>query len=228
MLYPSEDSFTFLIKLSSCTPVHLFQKNEDALLHKNLYMNVPNNIIFNSLMWEAMTVFSCGWMVKLWILWIYMHHRILLNNKRNKLLIHATMWKNLKRILLSENRKKQSPKVTRGQRMKGKGYKKATSGILGVTGLIEMFGILTASDYMNLHVWWNFIEINTHTHIHTGFHVKLGNLRTVGYINVNILFGMLYYSLVRCYHWVKQTKEGIYLYYFLQVPIYLQFSSNEK
>ena len=35
---------------------------------------------------------------------VHPHHRILVNNKRRKLLIHAITWKNLKGILLSEKK----------------------------------------------------------------------------------------------------------------------------
>lgn len=160
MLYPSEDSSTFLIKLSSCTLVHLFQKNEDVLLHKNLYMNVPNNFIFNSLMWEAMTVFSCGWMFKLWYICTIGYCLTI----KGTSYWYMQQCGKISREFCWVRTGKNSPQ--RGQRMKWEGYKKATSGILGVTALIEMFGILTASGYMNLHVRWNFIEINTNTHIH--------------------------------------------------------------
>lgn len=75
--------------------------------HKNLAMYIYRNLIYNSTKLETTHRYFIEWMIQLWSVPTV---GLLVGNKRNELLICATPWMNLWRIILSE--RGQSPKVT--------------------------------------------------------------------------------------------------------------------
>lgn len=80
---------------SSLPPKYLPKWNENLCLHKTLYMNVNNNCIHNHQKLETTQMSLNWWMYKLCYISIKEYFPGI---KRNKLLIHTTMWMNLKDI----------------------------------------------------------------------------------------------------------------------------------
>ena len=73
------------------------------MLNKNLYMNVPGRILHNGQKVEITQIWIGSmdeWMSKLW----YLYNEVLLNHKKNEVLIQAIdpICMNLEDIMLSE------------------------------------------------------------------------------------------------------------------------------
>ena len=86
----------FTIQFSNCISGHLS--------HRNLYTNVYSNFIYKDQKLESAQM-SFNWLVTLW----YIHHGILLTNKKAQTIDTGNNGMNLQRIILLK--KFQSPKV---------------------------------------------------------------------------------------------------------------------
>ena len=68
-------------------------------LHSDLYVNVYNNFLANN--WKQFKFPSSSeWVYKLWYAIYLLHNEPSLSIKRNKLLIQATTWMDLKSMML--------------------------------------------------------------------------------------------------------------------------------
>ena len=78
-------------------PRYLPMRNENICPHKNLCTDVHRSIIYNSQKLETTQMsINYQWLNKI----SKVENEILFRNKRNKVLIHATTWMNLKNINL--------------------------------------------------------------------------------------------------------------------------------
>ena len=93
-------STEFITCTSHFTPKYIPKRNENSYSNKYMHMHIHSSTIHNSQKWKQ---YKCSpnveWINKLWCIRTMGYYS---DMKRNEVLIRATMWMNLKNIMVNE------------------------------------------------------------------------------------------------------------------------------
>lgn len=108
--FPEKLSIEFITRTSHSTPKYIPQRKENSYSNKYMHMHIHSSIIHNCPKWKQ---YKCSptaeWINKLWCLHTMRQYPRI---ERNEVPIHATVWMNLQKVMLSKRTRHKSSHIT--------------------------------------------------------------------------------------------------------------------